>query len=151
MSGTRSCVWKCICDCGNITYVTSERLQNGNTKSCGCLKSKGEMLISKILLDNNIPFEKEKTFKSCTFNTGALARFDFWVNNSYIIEFDGKQHFENTGGWNNNNQLEKTQLHDLIKNEWCKNNNIPIIRIPYTIKDINLEDICLETSSYILS
>ena len=150
MSGTRSCVWKCICDCGNITYVTSERLQNGNTKSCGCLKSKGEMLISKILLDNNIPFEKEKTFKSCTFNTGALARFDFWVNNSYIIEFDGKQHFENTGGWNNN-QLEKTQLHDLIKNEWCKNNNIPIIRIPYTIKDINLEDICLETSSYILN
>lgn len=33
----RRIVYKCICDCGNITYVTGKNLRNGNTKSCGCL------------------------------------------------------------------------------------------------------------------
>lgn len=30
-------VWKCKCDCGNISYVTSNYLVSGHTKSCGCL------------------------------------------------------------------------------------------------------------------
>lgn len=30
--------WKCQCDCGNITYVSTGKLKSGNTKSCGCLK-----------------------------------------------------------------------------------------------------------------
>ena len=30
-------VWKCKCSCGNITYVTCDKLISGNTKSCGCL------------------------------------------------------------------------------------------------------------------
>lgn len=29
--------WKCQCDCGNITYVKTSSLKNGNTQSCGCL------------------------------------------------------------------------------------------------------------------
>lgn len=32
--------WKCICDCGNETTVGQTLLQNGRTKSCGCLQSK---------------------------------------------------------------------------------------------------------------
>lgn len=32
----------CQCDCGNITYVKRNHLINGQTKSCGCLKTKGE-------------------------------------------------------------------------------------------------------------
>lgn len=27
---------KCICDCGNYTYVASGRLRDGSTRSCGC-------------------------------------------------------------------------------------------------------------------
>lgn len=30
--------WKCLCDCGNITYVTAANLKNGAVKSCGCLR-----------------------------------------------------------------------------------------------------------------
>lgn len=29
--------WECQCECGNITYVSSNVLKKGNTKSCGCL------------------------------------------------------------------------------------------------------------------
>lgn len=30
-------IWKCKCDCGNYTVVTSSDLNNGHTSSCGCL------------------------------------------------------------------------------------------------------------------
>ena len=33
-----SVLWKCKCDCGNKTIVSSGRLKSGNTKSCGCLQ-----------------------------------------------------------------------------------------------------------------
>lgn len=29
--------FKCLCDCGIITYVSSYKLRNDHTKSCGCL------------------------------------------------------------------------------------------------------------------
>jgi hypothetical protein len=34
----KSCTyWKCICECGNYSYVSTRRLRTGQTKSCGCL------------------------------------------------------------------------------------------------------------------
>lgn len=29
-------VWKCVCECGNIAYADTARLNSGNTTSCGC-------------------------------------------------------------------------------------------------------------------
>ena len=34
---SRSVIWECICDCGNIVEVSSRSLRKGLTKSCGCL------------------------------------------------------------------------------------------------------------------
>lgn len=31
-------LWRCHCDCGNTTEVVSSSLNNGETKSCGCLR-----------------------------------------------------------------------------------------------------------------
>lgn len=31
--------YECICDCGVVTWVISQGLRTGKTKSCGCLKS----------------------------------------------------------------------------------------------------------------
>lgn len=148
-------LWECQCDCGNITEVLGINLRNGNTKSCGCLKSQGEFKIAQLLLEHNIPFEKEKSFETCFFDkTGYLAKFDFYINNKYIVEFDGIQHFkyDSNSCWNNKENLEKTQYRDKIKNEWCKQNNIPIIRIPYFhLKDLIIEDLLLQTSSFIFT
>ena len=36
--GGGSVVWKCVCDCGKITYVSTNSLSSGRTKSCGCLQ-----------------------------------------------------------------------------------------------------------------
>ncbi len=35
----RHVIWKCVCECGNITYVSSNNLTGGTTKSCGCMKA----------------------------------------------------------------------------------------------------------------
>lgn len=118
--------------------------------------SKGELAIKTILGQNNIDFQQEATFPTCIFpDTKQLARFDFYVNNKYLIEFDGSQHFlpmqYNNCGWNTEENFKKTQEHDKIKNQWCKDNNIPLIRIPYTHYDkICIEDLKLETSNFII-
>ena len=48
-------------------------------------------------------------------------------------------------------KLKLTQEYDSIKNQWCLENNIPLIRIPYTqYKDLNIKDLLLETSKFII-
>lgn len=136
--------WKCKCDCGNECIAVGWLLNSGEKLSCGCIKSFGEQKITQLLTQNNIYFEREKTFESCRFpDTKRLARFDFWVNNSYLIEYDGKQHFIEEGtGYMTKERLIKIKEHDIFKNQWCQNNNIPIIRISYLdIDNITIQDL----------
>ena len=141
-------VWKCQCDCGNIKNVPGNVLRNGLTQSCGCLKSKNEEKITQILLNNNISFEKEKVLYDD--KTGEQYRFDFYIENSFFLEYDGEQHFRIGTGWSNKEKFIKTREKDLNKNHYCFRNNIPIIRIPYKI-DYQLNDLLLETSQYVLT
>lgn len=133
--------WLCQCDCGNEKIVSTNDLTSHHTNSCGCLKcSLGELKIKEILQKNNISFVQEKTFKDCIYV--SRMRFDFYVDDKYLIEYDGKQHFELTG-WRTKEEFEEDKIRDQIKTNWCEINNIPLIRIPYTIKDITLEDISI--------
>jgi len=124
----------CKCDCGNTTIVKTYNLTSGNTQSCGCLKSKGELKINEILTQNLISYKTQYTFKDCRFPiTNRLAYFDYAIfhNNKLIclIEYDGAQHFY---GWNyQNTSLKHIKEYDNFKTEYCKNNHIPLIRIPY--------------------
>ena len=34
----RNVIWKCLCDCGNITYSTGANLKYGTKYSCGCMR-----------------------------------------------------------------------------------------------------------------
>lgn len=145
--------YTCRCECGNQCEIRRSSLTSNKTQSCGCIKSKGEAKISQILKQNDINFEQQKKFEDCYFlDTNGLARFDFYIDNKYIIEYDGEQHFKAVdSGWNTKEQLKKTQEHDNFKNEYCKNHNIPIIRIPYThLNNLCLEDLLLETSQFLL-
>ena len=129
--------WLCECDCGNIHYTTAELLLNGKTKSCGCVHSRGNQKIQQILSQLNLTFLKEYQVRINEIN----YYYDFAIvyNEKIIcfIEYDGILHFEqdNYHGWNNQNNWERTQLNDKIKNQYCKDNNIKLIRIPYTDYD----------------
>lgn len=51
-------IYKCQCDCGNITYVTATDLLKGNVKSCGCLaketQTKAGENIGRMHVEKNI-------------------------------------------------------------------------------------------------
>ena len=144
-NGSTKVYWKCKCDCGNEIIVRGNSLQCGNTKSCGCIKSFGEQRILQILQENQLRVEREKTFPDTTF------RFDFFVENKYIIEYDGKQHFQDYCWGSEQHTAAEGRQKDLAKNIYCHNHNLPIIRIPYThYADLELKDLLLETSDFIV-
>lgn len=149
--------WNCTCDCGNKKIILGQHLKQGNIISCGCFKqSKGEYKIKNLLTENHISFETESTMPDLLSDKGKKLRFDFKVKKDndkfYFIEFDGRQHFTDENPWNSNDSLEHRQFLDNLKNNYCLNNDIPLIRIPYThLKNIKLEDLLLETSSFLVS
>lgn len=148
-------LWECKCDCGNISLVRGQDLRSGNTKSCGCRRNNsfGEEKIANILEMNNVAFEREKSFSSCVFlDSGHQARFDFYLPNfKTVIEYDGVQHFiPGKGVYDNEDKFLKTQEHDKFKAQWCKDNDILLIRIPYSAYDtISIDDLLPNTSDYL--
>lgn len=132
--------WLCQCDCGNEIIVTTNRLRSGQVNSCGCLKhSVGELKIAQFLLENNIPFETQKTFDTAKYSkTNRSMRFDFYLPmQNILIEYDGLQHFQPVEYFGGNEKFQIQQNNDKEKEEWCKANNIYLKRIKYT-KDENI-------------
>lgn len=148
-NGSTKVYWKCLCKCGNTVEVVGNSLKNGTTKSCGCIKSFGEQKIAQLLRENGLQFEKEKTFPDATSDGIHCFRFDFYVDNKYLIEYDGKHHFQQ--GWKGED-LKVVQDRDKKKNEYCLSHGITLIRIPYTqYQNLSISDLLIETSKFIVA
>lgn len=107
----------------------------------------GENVVSSLLTEAGINFEIEKIFLDF-----PHFRFDFYVENKYIIEYDGEQHFQPVSIFGGEKQFLKTKASDKAKNDYCFNNNIPIIRIPYhALGDLQIKDLIPELSNYKLT
>lgn len=105
---------------------------------CPCKRrSKGEEIIREWLKENNFIFEEQYKISECK-NIRPLP-FDFAVFNInkllFLIEFDGLQHymkkFTCSDGETNTRNFERTKQNDKIKDRFCKENNIHLIRIKY--------------------
>ena len=110
-------IWLCQCDCGNLTQVTAGHLVSNHTTSCGCRKrSIGEETISQLLEEAEISYQIEYKITDYQLSTGGYPRFDFYVDNTYFIEYDGEQHFTCNGrGWNDAVAFEATRQRDQEK------------------------------------
>lgn len=132
--------WKCKCKyCGRIFIARGSWLRMGEIQSCGCLRSKGEQQITKILLENNIEFATQYSFPDL--KDERVLRFDFAVFEKgqlkYLIEYNGLQHYEKAkGSWGQ--EYETLRKHDLMKQEYCKKHNLKLVVIRY---DENISDI----------
>lgn len=106
-------------------------------QSKGCAfcknKSKGEEQIKNFLKENYTAFKRQKTFHDCINpETKKRLRFDFYlIKENVCIEYDGHQHFNPIEFWGGQKALDENIKRDNIKNEYCKNKNIRLIRINY--------------------
>jgi len=104
-----------------------------------CNSSKGELQIRKFLDKNQIKYIHQKKFNECK-NIKPLP-FDFYLSEyNTCIEFDGKQHFEPIENWGGESNLMEIQKRDKIKTNYCKKNNINLIRIKFYEKN-KIEDL----------
>lgn len=147
-NGKRNRLWLCQCDCGNQCHVQHQYLNFGDTSSCGCINSKGNMTIHRLLTLKQIKFETEYTFNDLFGDGGRQLRFDFAVLNNdntlkCLIEYQGDIHYDTSHhGWNTKESFERRQIYDARKLEYCQNNNIMLYYITY-LEDIEerLEEI----------
>lgn len=116
--------------CGNIftsSLTNYKRSENGRCKKCSMKMSAGELRIETFLIKHKIKYKWQKKFENC--KDVALLPFDFYLYDyNLIVEFDGQQHFEPRFG---KECFEKTIKHDRIKNQYCIDNGIRILRISY--------------------
>jgi len=105
--------------------------------------SKGQKLIINSLLDLDLSFQLEKDFEDLKNpETGQRLRFDFFIPTlNLCIEYDGKQHFEYSPEIHGEDEtlglleLASQQKRDRLKEEYCLENNLKLLRIKYSSKD----------------
>ncbi|ARM66245.1 hypothetical protein AM2_117 [Lactococcus phage AM2] len=126
--------------CGNEYDVKWNDFHQGS-RCPKCNESKGEKKISDILNSLGIKYTSQKRFPECKYKN--TLPFDFYIHNKkskLLIEFDGRQHFESIEYFGGEDVLKETQLRDKIKNDFAKEKDIPLLRIPY-IDFENIEQI----------
>ena len=130
--------WKCLCECGRITYVPTGDLVSGNTKSCGCILSFAEKTIADQLDQKGISYIPQYEFPDLLSERGFPLKFDFAIffNNklSFLLEYQGEQHYAKNDISYGRQQRMFT---DKQKKDYCKEKNIKLFEIKYTE---NIED-----------
>ena len=116
--------------CNN--YFTQSPTVHLNDK-CGCPKcknSKGELNTEKFLKEAGFEYITQHTFPDCKHVN--VLKFDFYLPiQNLCIEYDGIQHFEPIKAFGGEEKFKLTQKRDKIKEQYCKDNNIHLIRIRY--------------------
>lgn len=120
---------KIICPNHGIFEQNASNHTSGN--GCPvCKESKGEKIIRYYLEDNNIKYIYQKIFKDCIYKKYLF--YDFYLSDLNIcIEYDGEHHFEPINYFGGLTIFNEVKIKDQIKNEYCKNNNIHLIRISF--------------------
>lgn len=130
--------------CNNTWLATPDSILNANTGCPICAQSHGERYITNWLKNNMINFIPQYKFDDC--RDLECLPFDFYLpEHNICIEYDGEQHFNpvNFGGISDARAVinfKKTQIHDNIKNDYCKQHNIKLLRISYFEKN-NIDEI----------
>lgn len=127
-----------------ITPTSSSRKEGSRCPICSKInQSEGSKRIEQYLISHGIKFTKEKRYKDC--KNIQMLPFDFYVvynGHIFLIEFDGEQHFEPYHFGSTLEDFEQTQINDGIKNKYCEDNNLNLLRISY--KEINKIDEILD-------
>ena len=118
------------CPEGHIFKMSYKNFYYEGCRCLVCNESEGIRIIKEWLNKRNIKFEQEYIFNDCC-NLQPLL-FDFAIFREdkleCLLEYDGQFHYLPING---QSKLIYQRINDSIKNKYCKNNNIKLIRIPY--------------------
>lgn len=115
--------------CGYEWRVKPHDFITNGSRCPKCRESKGEKLVSKILNNMNIDYMIQKRFLDC--RDKLPLPFDFIISDKILVEYDGELHFKKSNYYGGGKGLFNRIKKDKIKNNYCIENNIPLIRIPY--------------------
>lgn len=133
----------CCPICGSTFVSLLENVRSNKVKSCGEHLSLGEEKVASVLDTMKLNYIRQKTFPGL-YSEGQHRRyplkFDFYLPEyNCCIEYDGIQHFsyreDCISTWNTKENFLAGKNRDNIKNSYCRDNDIRLIRIPYTDKE----------------
>ena len=134
--------FKCLCSikhkkCGTVFTTNMYRFKNG--KRCpacsNIVHSSNEIKIGKYFESINISFKRNVNLDGCKYEKCLPFDIGVFENDNLVclIEYDGEQHYRfcehfHRGG---EKDLKFQQIKDNIKNQFCVDNCIPLLRIRY--------------------
>lgn len=115
--------------------------------------SRGEIKIEEILVEAGLHFEEEYIFPDLKSPKGVPLRFDFVVfdddgNIDFIIEYQGKQHYEPTPKFGGKRGFYQQQYNDQQKRRFCALHDFKLIEIPYTEENLITYDYIMTKAGY---
>lgn len=115
--------------------------------------SRAEIKIEEILAGAGLPFKMEYTFPNLTSSNGRPLRFDFVIFDDdgqidFIIEYQGKQHYEASSKFGGKKGLFQQQYNDNKKRRFCALQGLNLIEIPYTDENLISYDYIMKLAGY---
>lgn len=136
-NGHRVQEWLCRCSCGKEVVCRRSGLAMGVCVSCGhdrCTSSI-EAHVREYLENNLYSYEPQKRYPKLVGVGGHPLSYDFLVfkdNSPYcLIECQGRQHYEPIEYFGGDRQFQTQLEHDRRKREYAKENDVPLVEVPY--------------------
>ena len=115
--------------------------------------SRGEIKIEERLQNAELNFKEEYIFPDLKSSSGRPLRFDFVVFDDdgkidFLIEYQGKQHYEASSKFGGKRGLYQQQFNDNKKRRFCALHGLTLIEIPYTEEHLISYDYIMEKAGY---
>ena len=115
--------------------------------------SRAEIKIREILEEAGLNFKMEYIFPDLKTHNGRPLRFDFVIFDDdgkidFIIEYQGKQHYEASSKFGGKRGLYQQQYNDNQKRRFCALHDFRLIEIPYTDENLISYDYIMKLAGY---
>ena len=115
--------------------------------------SRAEIKIREILEEAGLNFKMEYIFPDLKTHNGRPLRFDFVIfdddnNIDFLIEYQGKQHYEASNKFGGKRGLYQQQYNDNQKRRFCALHNLHLIEIPYPEENLISYDYIMRKAGY---
>lgn len=119
--------------CNRISSLYPDKFLSEGARCLYCHSSRGEQLIERHLDASSYQYETQYIIPGC--KNERVLPFDFGVfRDGYLmalIEYEGIQHFEIVEFFGGKDGFERVRKNDRIKRNYCLDNDIKLIEIPY--------------------